>query len=72
MNMRTEYTDEEFCNALEKYRNSDIHTSIFSDDPIVRMFAVLDRRLGKRSIEKLNVWEQPLWLQPFYELRKNC
>ena len=53
MNMRTEYTDDEFCNALEKYRNNDIHNSIISDDPIVRMFAVLDRRIGKRTIEKL-------------------
>ena len=71
MNMRTEYTDDEFCNALEKYRNNDIHNSIISDDPIVRMFAVLDRRIGKRTIEKLNVTEQPEWLQIFYELRKN-
>ncbi len=71
MSMRTEYTDDEFCNALEKYRNNDIQNSIFSDDPIVRMFAVLDRRIGKRTIEKLNVSEQPEWLQIFYELRKN-
>jgi hypothetical protein len=71
MSMRTEYTDEEFCTALEKYRNSDIRESIISLDPIVRMFAVLDRRIGKRTIEALNVSEQPLWLQPFYELRKN-
>lgn len=71
MSMRTEYTDEEFCTALEKYRNSDIRNSIISDDPIVRMFAVLDRRIGKRTIEALNVTEQPEWLQPFYELRKN-
>lgn len=71
MNMRTEYTDDEFCNALEKYRNTDIQNSIFSDDPIVRMFAVLDRRVGKRTIEKLNISEQPEWLQIFYELRQN-
>lgn len=70
MSMRTEYTDEEFCTALEKYRNSDIRESIISLDPIVRMFAVLDRRIGKRTIEALNVSEQPEWLQPFYELRK--
>ena len=71
MSMRTEYTDDEFCNALEKYRNNNIQNSIISDDPIVRMFAVLDRRIGKRTIEKLNVSKQPEWLQIFYELRKN-
>ena len=57
--------------AAEKYRNNDIQNSIISDDPIVRMFAVLDRRIGKRTIEKLNVSKQPEWLQIFYELRKN-
>ena len=71
MSMRTEYTDDEFCNALEKYRNNDIQNSIVSDNPIIRMFAILDKRIGKRTIDKLNVSEQPEWLQVFYELRKN-
>ena len=43
---RTEYTDGEFCDALEKYRNQDIQQSICSINPIIRMFAVLDRRVG--------------------------
>ena len=68
---RTEYTDEEFCEALEKYRNSDIQDSINSDNPIVRMFAVLDRRIGKRTIQSLKISEQPEWLQIFYQLRKD-
>ena len=71
MSMRTEYTDDEFCNALEKYRNNDIQNSIVSDNPIIRMFAILDKRIGKRTIDRLNVSEQPEWLQVFYELRKN-
>lgn len=71
MNARTEYTDEEFCNALEQYRNQNIQDSIFSENPLVRMFAVLDRRLGKRTLEKLKntVSDQPEWLQQFYLLR---
>ena len=68
---RTEYTDEEFCKALEKYRNSPIEQSLCSEDPIQRMFAILDRRVGKRRIESeiktLN--EQPEWLRTFYTLR---
>lgn len=40
---RTEYTDEEFCEALETYRNQEIQDSIYSLNPIVRMFAILDR-----------------------------
>ncbi|MBR4050526.1 MAG: hypothetical protein IKK09_08510 [Clostridia bacterium] len=61
----------EFCDALAEYRNQDIKNSIESDNPIVRMFAILDRRTGKRTLEKLkdNVTKQPEWLQKFYLLR---
>ncbi len=71
LSSRTEYTDEEFCHALEKYRNQDIFESISSENPIVRMFAILDRRIGKRTLikEKEGLVEQPEWLQTFYELR---
>lgn len=68
---RTEYTDDEFCSALEEYRNQDIRTSLRSPDPLVRMFAVLDRRVGKRTLETLreSIPDQPEWLQYFYRLR---
>lgn len=71
INERTEFTDEEFCNALEIYRSNDIQESISSQNPLIRMFAVLDRRIGKRTLTKLKtkVSEQPLWLQQFYNLR---
>lgn len=71
LNNRTEYTDEEFCNALELYRKQDIQNSIYSSNPLVRMFAVLDRRVGKRTLEKLKneVEKQPYWLQQIYRLR---
>jgi len=68
---RTEYTDEEFCRALRVYRNQDIQESLFSSDPLVRMFAVLDRRIGKRTLLKVkkDAENQPEWLQAFYALR---
>ena len=71
INERTEYTDNEFCDALELYRSQDINDSITSCNPLVRMFAILDRRLGKRTLNKLKneVSQQPFWLQQFYELR---
>jgi len=70
---RTEYTDKEFCEALEQYRNQKIHDSIFSSNALVRMFAILDRRIGKRTLEriKLMIDEQPDWLRTFYRLRLN-
>ena len=71
LNLREEYTDEEFCHALEKYRNTDIHECVHSENPLVRMFAILDRRVGKRTLEKLKdtLAEQPEWLKQFYILR---
>lgn len=68
---RTEYTDEEFCEALEKYRNQEISESINSINPLIRMFAVLDRRVGKRTLIKLKeeITLRPEWLQQIYMLR---
>ena len=68
---RDEYTDREFCNALANYRENDIQTSVSSPDPIVRMFAILDRRIGKRTLIKLKdeIENQPIWLQQFFNLR---
>ena len=71
---RTEYTDEEFCKALEAYRNRDAFESLGCDNPIIRMFAVLDRRIGKRTLSSLKstVDNQPEWLKPFYLLRMDA
>ena len=71
---RDEYTDREFCEALAEYRQQSIAGSQLSDNPIVRMFAILDRRTGKRSLEKMKqtLSSQPEWLQKFYLLRMNA
>lgn len=68
---RAEYTDQEFCEALAQYRNQSIDISLGSENPIVMMFAILDRRLGKRSLEKLSstIKDTPAWLREFYEFR---
>lgn len=68
---RWEYTDEEFCTALEIYRSQQIGSSLGSPNPLVRMFAILDRRVGKRTLAKLEgtAGAQPAWLQFFYQLR---
>ena len=71
LDKRTEYSDEEFCQALEEYRNQGIQDSVYSQNPLVRMFAVLDRRIGKRTLIKLYevIEQQPEWLRQFYWLR---
>ena len=50
---RTEYTDGEFCEALKNYRNNDIQDSIRSKNPIEVMFAILDRRIGKKTLKDI-------------------
>lgn len=67
INLRSEYTDNEFCEALEKYRNQSIQDSINSENPLEMMFAVLDRRIGKRTLinMKESLEKQAKWLQFF-------
>ncbi len=68
---RTEDTDGEFAEALERYRQSPIGESLASEDPIVKMFALLDRRVGKRTLERLadSVEAEPEWVRKVYEFR---
>lgn len=66
---RDEYTHYEFSDALRVYRNQSIQISICSDNPIVRMFAILDRRVGKRTLARLSVNDQPEWLRCLYKVR---
>lgn len=71
LNERVEFEDAEFADALNQYRSNDIFDSLYDENPIVRMFAVLDRRVGKRTLSSLKdeVSEQPEWLAFFYKLR---
>ena len=68
---RDAHTDDEFCEALTVYRAQEIQKSLSSENPLIRMFAVLDRRVGKRSLSKLKetLPNQPVWLQEIYLFR---
>lgn len=57
--------------AIRAYTQSPIGESLTSPDPLVRLFAVLDRRVGRRTLTQLagEVDAQPAWLQFFYRLR---
>ena len=57
--------------AIRIYIQSPISVSLEHDDPIVRLFAVLDYRVGKRTLLRLadTIEDQPQWLQFFYHLR---
>ena len=60
-----------FYNAFHAYSNSSIDDSLAAPDPVIRLFAILDKRVGKRSLQKIlsEVGNQPEWLQFFYRLR---
>lgn len=56
---------------LKEYLNQSIEKSINSENAVIRMFAIMDRRVGKRNLEKFakTLNEQPEWLKEFYILR---
>jgi hypothetical protein len=64
----------QFTDALQEYKNNPIKESLSSLNPIVRMFAILDRRVGKRTLQRLEqeMEQQPEWLRFFYQLRMSA
>ncbi|MGN0609326.1 MAG: hypothetical protein ACI4J6_08965 [Oscillospiraceae bacterium] len=63
-----------FYRAFDEFDNQSIEKSLDSENPLVRMFAVLDRRTGKRRLEKLaeRIQNEPPWLRQFYYIRFNA
>ncbi len=58
-----------FYAAFYAYQNNSIEESLLSLDPVVRLFAIMDKRVGKRRLQSLDITSQPGWLQMFYRLR---
>lgn len=60
-----------FYNAFHFYQNHSIDESLSSPDPIVKLFAIFDKRVGKRRLQKIlsEIESQPDWLKIFYRLR---
>ena len=60
-----------FYQAFHEFDNQSIEKSLVSENPLVRIFALLDRRLGKRRLLALEEsMEQELdWVRAFYVIR---
>jgi len=60
-----------FYEAFYAYHNQSIEKSLASSDPVVRLFAIMDKRLGKRRLQNIfsEIQTQPEWLQIFFKLR---
>lgn len=60
-----------FYEAFHEFDNQSIEKSLVSENPLVRIFALLDRRLGRRRLLALaESMEQELdWVRAFYMIR---
>ncbi|MBQ2955785.1 MAG: hypothetical protein IJE08_04910 [Clostridia bacterium] len=63
----------DFLNAVSAFRDMSIQDALTSDDCIIRIFAILDRRCGKRTLQRLidahecDSW--PDWARQFADIR---
>ena len=65
------FDQRDFYMAFQTFDNQSVEASLADEHPIVRIFALLDRRLGKRRLAALEEgMERELeWVRPFYLLR---
>ena len=63
--------ETDFVNSMTIYLKTDIATSLSSDNYLLRVFAYMDRRVGKRTLIKIkdDVKKLPDWAKQFYQLR---
>ena len=63
-----------FYEAFDEFDNQSIEKSLYSENLIVRIFAVLDRRVGKRRLLTLkeNIENEPDTFKEFFAIRMNA
>ena len=66
-------SDWDFLQAATDFLQMPIGEALISDNCLIRIFAILDRRAGKRTIKQIKDSEKyktyPEWVQQFYKLR---
>ncbi len=65
------FDQRKFYAAFAEFDNQSVEDSLDSENALVRMFAVLDRRVGKRRLVRLadRIADEPEWLRTFYLIR---
>lgn len=70
------YCDMDFLNAVLEFRNLSIQDALNSENYIIKLLAILDKRVGKRTLQKIaqtrEYQQYPTWARQFYELRLSC
>ena len=63
-----------FYRAFDEFDNQSIEKSLYSDNLLVRIFAVLDRRVGKRKLisMKESIENEPDSIKEFFAIRMNA
>ena len=61
----------DFLHAVADYLNTDVQTALRSDNYLLRVFAFMDRRVGKRTLVRLedSTESLPAWVKQFYRIR---
>ena len=67
------YCEWDFLSAVLEFRNLSIQDALNSEDYIIKILGILDKRVGKRTLQKIKEAEEykkyPEWVVQFYELR---
>lgn len=65
------FDERDFYDVFQEFDNQSIEKSLESEDLLVRIFAVLDHRVGKRRLLKIkeNIENEPINFQIFYAIR---
>lgn len=67
------YSEMDFLDAALRFRNLPIRDALESENGIIRILGILDRRVGKRTLrqiaERRDYEGLPHWVSQFYRLR---
>ncbi len=67
------FSDYDFLSAATEYLQLSIKDALESENYLIKVFAIMDRRVGKRTLDKIRngelYKEYPEWVQQFYRLR---
>jgi len=63
----------DFLSAVLEFRNLSSQDALNSEDYIIKILAILDKRVGKRTLQRIKAEEEykkyPEWVRQFYDLR---
>ncbi|MEY8391216.1 hypothetical protein D3Z36_04585 [Lachnospiraceae bacterium] len=67
------YHDMDFLTAVTTFLQMPIIEALYSDNYMIKIFAIVDKRIGKRTLQKVreqgDYQKFPTWVKQFYDLR---